>query len=164
MPLLLLLKQAWEQREWLLLALLLSLMAIVRQQHGTIAALRGRPSVELKDRIVEKRVVVRGPVRIIKDLVKAPDGTITTRTTIDRAAETVTSDKDREKERIEAPPQVLDALPYRYIGLAATPADYRHPRISAGIALGRHLDVGGYWDSARRLNDGALGAEARAHF
>lgn len=164
MPLLLLLKEAWKHRELVLLALLLSAMAIVRQQRGTIIALRGRPTVQFRDRIVEKRVVVKGPVRIVKDVVKAPDGTITTRTTTDKGVETTNVDKAKDVERIETPPQVPDSPPYRYIGLSATPTDWHHPRVSAGFAIGRHLDAGAYWDSARRFNDGALGAEARARF
>lgn len=165
MPYLLLLKEAWAHREWVLLLLLLSAMALVRQQHGTIAALRARPTVAFRDRIVEKRVVVRGPVRIVKDVVKAPDGTITTRTVTDKAPETTSTDKDKVAERIETPPQVLDApVPYRYIGVALAPLNWQHPRVSAGFALGRHLDLGAYWDSARQLTDGALGAEARGRF
>lgn len=164
-PLLLLLKAAWERRDLLLLTAFLFLVGVVKSQHGTIAALRARPAVEIRDRIVEKRVVVRGPVRIIKEVVKAPDGTETTRTTTDRAAETVSTDKDREKERVEVPPQIPDApLPYRYIGVALTPLEWKHPRVSAGFAVGRHLDLGAYWDSSRRIDDGALGAEARGRF
>jgi hypothetical protein len=164
-PFLLLLKQAWERRELILVVALVGLLAMAKRQHETITALRARPAVKFRDRIVEKRVVVKGPVRIVKEVVKAPDGTETTRTTTDRAVETVNVDKDSEKERVEVPPQVPDApLPYRYIGVALTPLDWKHPRASAGFAIGRHLDLGVYWDTARRFNDGAVGAEARGRF
>ena len=165
MPLLLLLKQAYERRAIILALAVAFLLALSKRQHETIVALRQAPTVEFRDRIVEKRVVVRGPVRIVKDVVKAPDGTITTRTTTDKAPETVSTDKAKEVERVEVPPQVPDApLPYRYIGVALTPLDWKHPRVSAGFALGRNLDVGAYWDAARRFYDGALGAEARGRF
>ena len=164
MPPLQLLRQLWDQRLLVLLVAVVLLAAVAKRQQETIAALRARPAVEFRDRVVEKRVVVRGPVRVVKEVVKAPDGTETTRTTTDRAGETVTTDKDREKERTETPPQVAAAVPYRYIGLALTPLDWKRPRISAGFALGRNLDAGAYWDSSRRLKDGALGAEARARF
>lgn len=164
MPYLLLLKQAWQRRDLILVIALVGLLALSKRQHETITALRARPTVEFRDRIVEKRMVVRGPVRIVKDVVKAPDGTITTRTTTDKGIETTNVDKAKDSERTETPPQVLDAIPYRYIGLSAAPEDWKHPRVSAGFALGRHLDAGAYWDSARRINDGAFGAEVRGRF
>lgn len=164
MPYLLLLKEAWERRDVVLLALLLGVGALVRQQHATINALRQTPTVEFRDRVVEKKVFVRGPVRIVKDVVKAPDGTVTTRTTTDKAPETTVTDNSKEVERLEVPPAVPQAIPYRYIGLSLTPTDWRHPRVSAGFAIGRHLDAGAYWDSSRRIDDGAVGAETRARF
>lgn len=166
MPLLLLLKQAWERRTIILALAVAFLLALSKRQHERIAALENAPAaVVFHDRIVEKRVLVRGPVRIVKEVVKAPDGTVTTRTTTDKAPETTTTDKAKDVERVEVPPQVADApLPYRYIGVALTPLDWDHPRASAGFAIGRHLDVGIYWDTALRFNDGAVGAEARGRF
>lgn len=164
-PLLPLLKEAWDRRALVLAVAVAFLLALAKRQHETITVLRGAPTIEFRDRIVEKRVVVRGPVRIIKNVVKAPDGTITTHITTDKAPETATTDKAKEAERVEIPPRVPDApLPYRYVGVALQPLDWQHPRVSAGFAVGRHLDLGAYWDSARRLNDGALGAEARGRF
>jgi len=159
MPLLLLLKEAWGKRDLILVIAVVGLVALAKRQHE---ALQRRPQVEFVERVVEKRVIVRGPVRIIKDVVKAPDGTITTRTTTDRAAETVTSDKARDTERTEAP--AASAAPSRYVGLSANPLDWKRPRIGAGLALGAHLDVGAYWDSTRKLDDGAIGAETRIRF
>ena len=159
MPLLLLLKQAWEYRTLILAFAVATLLAITLRQHE---ALQARPRVEFVERVVEKRVIVRGPVRIIKDVVKAPDGTITTRTTTDRSAETVTSDKARDTERTEAP--AAAASPGRYVGLSVNPLDWKRPRIGAGLAIGAHLDMGAYWDSTRKLNDGAIGAETRIRF
>jgi hypothetical protein len=68
-----------------------------RVARDTIIAMK--PRVEYRDRVVEKRVVVRGPTRIVK--VEAPDGTKTT--TIDKGAETATTDKDRDLARSETP-------------------------------------------------------------
>lgn len=163
-PLLSLIKEAWAHRALILAVAVVGLLAVAKRQQETIGALRSRPAVEFRDRVVEKRVVLRGPVRVVKEVVKAPDGTETTRTVTDRSPETVTTDKDREKERTETPPQVASVNPYRYIGLALTPLDWKRPRVSAGFTLWRHVDAGAYWDTSRRLNDGALGAEARARF
>ena len=160
MPPLLLLKEAWTHRALVLAVAVVGLLALAKRQHETITLLRAAPTVEFRDRVVEKRVVVRGAVRVVQ--VKAPDGTVTT--TTDRAPETVTTDKAKESERVEVPPQLPAYVPYRYIGLSLTPLDWKRPRVSAGFALGRNLDAGAYWDSSRRLNDGALGAEARARF
>ncbi len=165
MPPLLLLSQLWDRRAILLALAVAFLLALTKRQHETIVALRQAPTVEFRDRVVEKRVLVRGPVRIIKSVVKAPDGTTTTNTTTDKAPETTTTDKAKEADRVEVPPHMPDApLPYRYIGVAMTPLDWKHPRASAGFAIGRHFDLGVYWDTARRFNDGALGAEARGRF
>ena len=160
LPLLPFLKEAWAHRQIVLAVAVVGLLALAKRQHETITLLRQAPTVQFRDRIVEKRVVVRGAVKVVK--VKAPDGTVTT--TTDRAPETVTTDKEREKERVEVHPQFNASVPYRYIGLSVTPLDWKHPRVSAGFALGRNLDAGAYWDTARRLNDGALGAEARGRF
>lgn len=161
MPLLLLLKQAWERRELILLALLLGLMAITRQQRATILALRARPTVEFRDRVVEKRVVVRGPVRIVKEVVKAVDGTLTTRTITDRAAETINTDKDREKTRVETPPTLPpDSARTRYVGLALDPFDRGMPkRARAGLTFWNCLDAGVAWEPRRAPTDGAVQAE-----
>jgi hypothetical protein len=140
------------------------LLALCKRQHETIVALRARPTVEFRDRVVERRVVVRGPVRVVKSVVKAPDGTITTNTTTDKAPETTSVDKAKEAERVETPPQAPNRVQYRYVGLSLAPTDWRRPRVSLGVSLGRNLDVGAYWDTARRLSDGAVGAEGRARF
>lgn len=63
------------------------------------AALGAKPKIEFRDRVVEKRVVLRGPVKIVK--VEAPDGTKTT--TTERAPETISTDKDRDVARVETP-------------------------------------------------------------
>lgn len=51
--------------------------------------------------------------------------------------------------------------PTRYVGAALTPLDWQHPRISGGLTFAGRLDLGAYWDTARRLTDGALGLETR---
>lgn len=140
MPPLLLLKAAWRRRDILLLTACLFLVGVVKSQHGTITTLRAHPSVEYRDRIVEKRVVAKGPVRIVK--VKAPDGTVTT--TTDRAPETITTDRERDKERLEIPPQLPPvAQRNRYAGLGVNPLDYTHQwRGRGGITLFGALDAG----------------------
>ncbi len=83
--------------------------------------LAAKPRVEFRDRVVEKRVVVKGPIRIIK--VQSADGTVTT--TTDRAPEIVSTDKDKEITRVETPIcPAARAVSSRYIGLIAGAAGY----------------------------------------
>ncbi len=138
MPPLLLLKAAWTHRALILAVAFVGLLALAKRQHETIAFLRGRPTVDVRERIVEKRVVVRGPVRVVK--IQAPDGTVTT--TTDRAPETVVTDKDREKERTETPPQLGGAERTRYAGVGVDPARPRLWRVRTGLNVLGAFDLG----------------------
>lgn len=138
-PHLLLLKEAWERRALILAIAVVGLLALAKRQNETIAVLRAsKPAVEFRDRVVEKRVVVRGAVRVVQ--VKAPDGTVTT--TTDRAPETVTTDKDREKERTETPTQLSGVKRTRYAGVGIDPARSRYLRARAGLNFLNTWDVG----------------------
>lgn len=139
MPPLLLLKQAWTHRTLVLAVVVVGLLAVAKRQHETITMLRAAPTVEFRDRIVEKRVVVRGPVHVVK--VKSPDGTVTT--TTDRAPETVTTDKDRDKERIEIPPAIADPdRRTRYFGAGVDPARPDFVRARTGLTVFGAFDAG----------------------
>lgn len=111
------------------------------------AALAAKPKVEFRDRIVEKRVVVRGPVRVVKEVVQAPDGTKTTRTETDRASETVSTDKDRDVARVETPvcppPR---RLPSRFAGVIMGADGYAGSWVKGvrgGINVMENWDLGG---------------------
>lgn len=137
--LLLLLKEAWERRTLVLAVAVVGLLALAKRQHETITLLRGAPTVQFRDRVVEKRVVVRGPVHVVK--VKSPDGTVTT--TTDRAPETVTTDKDRDKERIEIPPAIPDPVRRtRYFGAGVDPARPDFVRARTGLTVFGTFDAG----------------------
>lgn len=138
MPPLLLLKLAWDHRDAVLLTLVLLLIGIIKNQHATITNLNGKPTVQFRDRVVEKRVVIKGAVKVVT--VQAPDGTKTT--TVDRAPETVTTDKDRDKERLEIPPHIEEATRKRYAGLGVDPARPRLWRARTGLNLGGAVDIG----------------------
>ncbi len=104
--------------------------------------LAAKPRVEYRDRIVEKRVVVKGPSRIIK--VKGPDGTVTT--TTDRAPETVSTEKDRDVENTETP---ICPPPYRpksrYVGLIVGKDGYQGSWVKGvrgGINVIENWDLG----------------------
>lgn len=126
------------------------------------AALDARPLVE--DFKADARVedVRRDPVTIKRRTeTTKPDGT---KKVVDSeriigavASHTETKSESAHKETPVAPAFV----PTRYVGAALTPLDWQHPRISAGLTFHGRLDLGGYWDTARRLNDGALGLESR---
>lgn len=98
------------------------------------AALAAKPRVEFRDRVVEKRVVVKGPERVVKVLVTAADGTKTATTTTDRAGETITAAKERDLERTETP---ICPAPY--------PAKTRH----AGVIFGAHGFAGTWVEGVR---------------
>lgn len=166
MPFLLLLKQAWERRDLILVLALVFFVALSKRQHETITALHARPTVEFRDRIVEKRVLVRGPVRIVKDVVKAPDGTVTTRTTTDKAPETVSTDKAKEVDRIETPPKLPDAPRLsRYVGVALDPFDHGMPkRARVGLTLWQRVDAGVAWEPRRSPHDGSVQLEITYRF
>lgn len=106
-------------------------------------ALAAKPKVEFRDRVVEKKVVVKGSVRVVK--VEAPDGTKTT--TVDRAPETVTTDKDRDVARTETPvcppPR---RLPSRYAGVIMGADGYAGSWVKGargGINVLENWDLGG---------------------
>lgn len=106
--------------------------------------------------------VRRGPVEISRTTTVAPDGTKTTVAVRKIAAEERHTAASTESAHKETPVPVW--RPTRYVGASLTPLDWQHPRISAGVTYGGRLDLGVYWDTARRLNDGALGAETRYRF
>jgi hypothetical protein len=126
-------------------ALLVLLFASWLRRGEEIASLKtiiaAKPRVEFRDRIVEKRVVVKGDVRIVREVVKAPDGTVTSRT------ETVTTDKDRDVVRIETP--VCPAphrAPARYVGLIWGADGYGGSWVKGargGINVLENWDLGG---------------------
>lgn len=114
------------------------------------AALAAKPRVEFRDRIVEKKVTVRGPVQVVTVIAK--DGTKTI--TANRAGETVTSDKARDLERTETP---ICPAPYqartRYVHLAGDAAGPYGGDI--GLTLWDRWDVGVTGDWRRQ----AVGAQ-----
>lgn len=111
------------------------------------SALAAKPLVEFRDRVVEKRVVVKGDVRIVREVVKAPDGTVTSRTETARAPETVTTDKDRDVVRVETP--ICPAphkVPARYAGLIWGADGYGGSWVKGargGINVLENWDLGG---------------------
>jgi hypothetical protein len=116
------------------------------------AALAAKPRVEFKDRVVEKRVVVKGPVHVVK--VENADGSKTT--TVDRAVETVNVDRDREHDRVETPVTVPGTeAKTRYAGVLAGSRGLAGVR--AGISLGRSWDLGAV--VVRRDRSNSVGAE-----
>ena len=165
-PLPQLLKKGWEYRAAVLLCLVVGLLVYIKHQQDAITVLHARPTVQFRDRIVEKRVIVRGPVRIVKDIVKAPDGTVTIRTTTDRSPETVTSDKDHGIERVETPPVIPEApRRMRYVGLALNPFDHGMPeRARAGLTMWDRLDLGAAWEPRRPPTDGGVQLELSYRF
>lgn len=118
------------------------------------AQLAAKPRVEFRDRVVEHKVVVKGPTHVVT--VQAPDGTKTT--TVDRAPETISSDKDRDTQRVETP---ICPAPYRaktrYAGVALAPDAWDRPRLSLGLTFADRVDVGGYFDTRYS----AFGLESR---
>ncbi len=81
-------------------------------------AMAAKPRVEFRDRVVEKKVRVAGPVHVVT--VQAPDGTKTT--TVDRAVVTTTTDKARDTERTETPVCLPPRSPRtRFAGLLLGP-------------------------------------------
>lgn len=85
------------------LAALVFFVAAYKRESEKVAArdaiIAMKPRVEFRDRVVEKRVVVKGPVRVVRE--ELPDGT--KRTTTDRGAETIATDKSRDLARTETP-------------------------------------------------------------
>ncbi len=106
------------------------------------ADLAAKPRVEFRDRVVEKRVVVKGPIRIVK--VQAADGSVTT--TTDRAPETVSTDKDKDVVKIETPICPPPSRPKsRYVGLIWGANGYRGSWVKgarAGINVLENWDLG----------------------
>ncbi len=107
------------------------------------AALDAKPRVEFRDRVVEKRVVVKGPVHVVT--VQAKDGSKTV--TVDRAPETISTDKARDVNRTETP---ICPPPYRaksrYAGLIVGANGYQGSwvkGIRAGINVFDSWDFGG---------------------
>lgn len=140
---LLLLREAWTHRALVLAIAVVGLLALAKRQHEMITLLRAAPTVQFRDRIVEKRVVVRGPVHVVKEVVKAPDGTVITHVTTDLAPETVTTDKEMERERVEVPPQAPDSTRRtRYAGFGFDPARPRLWRARTGLTVFRAFDAG----------------------
>lgn len=120
------------------------------------AQLAEKPKVEFRDRVVEKRVVVRGPVRVVKEVVQAPDGTKTTRTETDRAPETVSTDKDRDVARVETPVCPPPTRPKsRYAGLILGTDGYAGSPVK-GARVG--LNVWQSWDLGVNVSRESSGA------
>lgn len=140
------------------LALLALLLASWTRRGEKISALEAqlaaKPRVEFRDRVVEKKVVVKGPTHVVT--VVAKDGSKTT--TVDRAGETVTSDKNRDTQRVETP---ICPAPYRaktrYAGVALAPDAWDRPRLSLGLTFADRVDFGGYFDTRYS----AFGLESR---
>lgn len=188
LPLLQAIKEVWEQRTLILAFTVAFLVALTLRQHETIVALRQTPTVEFRDRDVERLVVVRGPERVVEKIVtvQGPERivekvvnnnvverivsreatTTTTETTTDRAPETTSSEKTSETDKIATPPQgTLENQPYRYIGLALDPFDRGIPqRARAGVTLWRHLDAGVSWDPRLSPRAGGLQLEVSFRF
>jgi len=121
--------------------------------------LDAKPLVEEHKVDARTEDVRRGPVKKVKTTTTLPDGTKTTTTTTDSGPVEIHKDVKLEVARKETP--VAVRVPTRYVGASLTPLDWQHPRISAGLTFHGRLDLGAYWDTARRLNDGALGLESR---
>lgn len=114
------------------------------------AVIAAKPRVEFRDRIIEKRVTVRGPIQIVK--VRTPDGTVTT--TTNRSGETVTADKDRALERSETP--VCPAHVAKTWGLGGALDLRRRDRGAAAVSKSfgdLTLSLGHAWGGDARLGD-----------
>lgn len=108
----------------------------------------------------------RGPTKTVRKTVVAPDGTKTTETTREVAAEERHTEAKTETLHTETPIALPQApARTRYVGLALNPFHYTRPRLSAGLTFwdGR-LDAGAYWDSKLPWDNGAFGAETRYRF
>ena len=66
-------------------------------------ALAAKPKIEYKDKIVEKKVRVAGPVKIVKEIVEVPGEGRKVYIVEERAAVTTESDKASETEKREEP-------------------------------------------------------------
>jgi hypothetical protein len=123
--------------------------------------LAAKPRIEFRDRIVEKRVDVKGPVHIVK--VEALDGSKTT--TVDRSPETVTTDKNRDTAHTETPVcPPPGAQKTRWGHVTLDPERLPNPdavrRVAGGWTLWDTLDLGGSYD----WRFGAFGLEVGARF
>ena len=141
----------------LLSALLLWGVNIIGKQQAQLDA---RPATEDFRADTRTEDVRRGPSVVERHVKILPDGT----KTIDskRSSGAVETHVEAKSEASHKETPALVWRPTRYVGAALTPLDWQHPRISAGITTaGGRLDLGAYWDTARRLNDGAIGGEGR---
>lgn len=166
-------KTAWERRNEIVLGLLIiavMLLYCAGVKIGALkAALAARPAVDART----DSHTVKGPT-LTKEKIRrytrppAPDAPPNSpgvaveeidREILEGGEETTASRSLRE-----TPVGPEPAAKTGYIGLALDPFEYRKPRFSAGVTLADRLDLGGYWDSRRALNDGAVGVESRLRF
>jgi hypothetical protein len=127
-------------------ALLVLLFASWLRRGEKIASLESqlaaKPRVEFRDKIVEKRVVVKGPVHTVTVLAK--DGSKTT--TTDRAPETVSTDKAKDAIRVETPICPPTHRQTRYAGLIFGADGYGGSWVKGfrgGINVFENWDLGG---------------------
>ena len=149
MPLLPLLKQAWEHRALILAVSIAFLVAICLRQRE---ALTRRPAVETR---VETRVetkVVRGPERIVEKLVK---GKIVERV-VYRDPVVIKTVKERESERSEKPVCLAPRTRYAGVGVDMFNTGWKQPDLRAGLTVFELLDLGGRVNPWRRV----VGVEA----
>lgn len=128
---------------------LLLLMRLVSVQ----TQLDAKPEIEDTKKVNKKK----GPSHTETFTKINPDGSKEIRKVKDEGP----SETNSETTHKETP---VVRLPTRYVGVALSPLDYQRPRVSVGITVHGRLDLGGYWDTKRRLDDGALGLEARYRF
>lgn len=127
------------------------------------AALAARPVVLETHVDTRTEDFRRGPVKITRRTVTAPDGTKTTEQTREIAAEERHTETSSAKEHREKPGQARARS--RYVGLGVDPLDYaRLPRLRAGLTLWSVLDAGLAYDPRRPLTGGAVQLEAAYRF
>lgn len=147
-----------------ILGFLLIMAGLRIQQLDTLLA--ARPLVS--DHVVDNRTedVRRGPVKKIKTVVTAPDGTKTVTTSTDSGAVEVHKKSESETSHQEIPIQdPASRARTRYVGLGVDPLNYaRLPRLRAGVTLWERLDAGVAYDSRFSPVAGAFQLEAAWRF
>ncbi len=138
-------------------ALLLTLAFYVTRQslRECRLELAARPLVE-EDTVTE---VKRGPVKITREKLTHPDGTVSIRQIREIASEERKTHVEHEEKSA-----VAVSRKRRYVGVAVDPTCHQKPRIAAGLTFFDRLDFGGAWDTRRGVNDGAFQVEARLRF
>lgn len=166
-------KGLWERRHEVVLGLLAVALLLLYTAgvkiHALKAALAARPEVDA----ASESHTFKGPT-LTKEKVRrftrppAPgepkDCPAVNVEEVERETLEGAQESHASSSRHEKPVGPEPAAKTLYAGVALGPLAYQKPRFSAGVTLADRLDLGGYWDSRRALNDGAVGVETRLRF